>query len=286
MGGSAMERHRPTRETLIRLTPPMRRYAHALLASARADEDADELVRQALLGVWRGGDAAGDERGLRFTLYRRIASLADEFMSCAEDAQDAAEYAAAGRRPRRGRFCAAAHALASLPLDLRAVVALAALERLDYHAIGEVLDMPAERVLARLAVARAQIASEVSGRRRPHLFVVAARPSVGAARQADLHGYADNLLEPARRAEMRLFLATRPELARRAAEWRRQNDALLLAYRPLLRQPPPPWLNFAALELKAAAGKKTAPKSRSFLAGLVALLQFASGRWRAAPRPF
>ncbi len=294
-----MERDRPTRETLTRLTPPMRRYAHALLASLpaapqhgaeararRADQDADELVRQALLGVWRGGGGDGDERGLRLALYRRIASLANEFLSCAEDAQVVGELAAVRRRPRRGRFCAPARAMASLPLDLRAIIALTALERLDYRAIGEVLDMPAERVLARLAVARAKIASEISGRRRPHLFVAAAPAAGGEASQADLHGYADNLLEPTRRAEVRLRLAARPELARRAAEWRRQNDALLLAYRPLLRQPPPPWLNFSALEVRKEAGKNKAGRKRGLLAGLAALLPFSSGRWRAAPRPF
>ncbi|HUO54508.1 MAG TPA: hypothetical protein VMU18_07200, partial [Rhodoblastus sp.] len=177
-------------DAIVSITPQLRRYAHAALGCwppaprrpgetrPRVDQDADDLVHDALLDCWRAGarrqgDAGADD-GLRLALYARVTALARLHV-----ARNAAQSLAASGQDDVAEAPAApmthipwAPELAALPrlaLDLRALLALVTLERLTYAQAGAVLDMAEDQVLARLTVARARFASEIAGVVRTHL---------------------------------------------------------------------------------------------------------------------
>lgn len=164
------------REILAQTAPRLRRYAHALLGSwptetaggvgrLRGDQDADDLVHQALLGFWRAGFGPVETRraglsagvypsptsicpdsGLKLALYRRVTALARQapicqpFADIATDNSRRNENAAAS--PTHGAWAPEARALPRLSLELRALIALVTLERLNYQQTAEALDMP------------------------------------------------------------------------------------------------------------------------------------------------
>jgi DNA-directed RNA polymerase specialized sigma24 family protein len=298
-------------ERFVGATPRLRRYAHALLAawprddggaSPRADQDADDLAQKALLDVRREGSAPGP--ACDAVLFRRATDLARRhFAGKAGEIHvgggQIREEAASGEWPGQvssgqvssgdfssghfasGHFAWApeARALPRLPLDLRAILALVALERLSYAEAGRMLDIPEERALARLAVARARLASEISGVGRPHLVALA--PGGRNEAESDLHRYADDLLDATRGAEIAAFLETSPQAARRVAEWRRQSERLRGAFAPLMALPLPPSLDFAAPQAFSQPRRRTAP-GRGVFRRLGAL--FAAPSQRAAPQ--
>jgi anti-sigma factor RsiW len=71
--------------------------------------------------------------------------------------------------------------------------------------------------------------------------------------EAELQAYADDRLEPERRAAVDAWLAARPEEAERIADYRRLGEAMRAAYDPVLAQPVPqrfirtrrPWKRYA-----------------------------------------
>jgi DNA-directed RNA polymerase specialized sigma24 family protein len=303
-------------ETIVSLTPQLRRYAHALLGSwppaprrpdetaPRVDQDADDLVHEALLGFWRAGlrrfgDPAPADEALRLGLYRRVTALARRHLM-----RRAAETLASGgcedneapRLESRVHFAWApeAHALPLLALDLRAPLALVVLEHLTYAQAGRVLDMPAESALTRLAVARARLATGISGVSRSHLITVprsddcAETPHLdgGPVTEGDLHHFVDEQLGETRRGEVVAFLEADPETARRAAEWRRQSERLRRAFEPLMRETLPLSLDFAAPEERLWSEARRAPSRSGVFGRLAALLALPSTPMRSAPQPF
>ncbi|MCI4679269.1 hypothetical protein K9U39_10815 [Rhodoblastus acidophilus] len=285
-------------ETIASATPHLRRYAHALLAAlplpahsprrdgvppARADQDADDLVHEALLGFWRAGQRGLDAspgKDLRLALFRRVTlrarhHFADKAAEILAGESRVEPLAPAGERAAHFAWAPEASALPRLPLDLRAILALIALERLDYAKAGIVLDMTPERALARLVVARARLAGEMAGAARPHLVAA-------TMIESDLHRFADDLLGAPRRAEIAAFLATRPDAARRVADWRRQSERLRGAFAPLMRQPPPLSLDFAALETGFGTRRHAAPP-RGVFRRLAAFFSEPAGRSARSP---
>ncbi len=266
-------------ERIVGATPRLRRYAHALLAAwprgdgalspradqdaPRADQDADDLAHEALLAVWRAG-GRGAEKDLDAVLFRRTTILARRRFS-ARAAQLLAGDQGRGKdvsSESAGHFAWApeARALPRLPLDLRAILALVVLERLNYADAARALDMPEQRALARLSVARARLASEISGDGRRRLIALA--PNERMVAESDLHRFADDLLDEDRSAEIAAFLETSPKAARRVAEGRRQSERLRRAFAPLRTLPLPPSLDFAAPETGARAGPARGVLSR------------------------
>jgi DNA-directed RNA polymerase specialized sigma24 family protein len=268
--------------------PRLRRYAHALLGSwpaaprdggrPRVDQDADDLVHQALIDFWRAGFRKGGTfqaalrdasilrgAGMRVALLRRVTVLAREhFVRKARDILESGgvrlvENAAVAGGETHFAWAPEARALPQLDLELRAVLALVALERLDYAQSGSVLGMSPDRALARLAVARAQLAGAIAGESRSHLAALADLPPDESGlhkpvTDADLHLFVDDLLDQARRAEVVAALEAHPELLGRAGEWRRQSARLRRAFEPLLSEPLPLSLNFAAPEVPDRTG--------------------------------
>jgi DNA-directed RNA polymerase specialized sigma24 family protein len=286
------------RKILAQSTPRLRRYAHALLGRwpvapdertgrPRPNQDADDLAHQALLGVWRDGcetmEAAAGAR-LWLALCRRVTDLGRAHLAGADECEGV------GRRhaERQTHFAWApeSRALPLMPFDLRALLALVILERLNYQQAGEVLDMPGETALARLAVARARFASLLSGEDRPHLLAVATKadkPPCHSVTEGDLHRHVDDLLDPCRRAEICLFLEARSDAARRTEEWRRHAERLRQAFEPLLREPLPLSLDFSA-QASQLQFRQYVEKRRSLFAGLAPWRAPAAGGPDSAPR--
>ncbi len=277
-------------EAIVGAAPRLRRYAHALLAawprgdgglSPRANQDADDLAKKALLDIWRERSAAGHagEQACDAVLFRRATALARRhFADAAAEILDAAgrDSAKAASGESAGHFAWApeARALPRLPLDLRAILALVVLERLSYAEAGRALGIPQQRALARLVVARARLASEISGASRPHLVALA--PGARNEAESDLHRYADDLLDEDRSAEIAAFLETSPEAARRVAEWRRQSERLRRAFAPLMALPLPPSLDFATPETFALPRRREA-RTRGVFRRLGALFAAPAG---------
>lgn len=63
----------------------------------------------------------------------------------------------------------------------------------------------------------------------------------------DLHAYVDGVLEPERRAEVAVYLADHPEVARRIAAFSDQRDLLRKALAPVADEPLPPQLNLSRI---------------------------------------
>jgi DNA-directed RNA polymerase specialized sigma24 family protein len=272
--GEQQREGRLMRETVASLTPCLRRYAHALLgrwpipesragAGRRADQDADDIAQEALLGFFRAGLLRRDGGGLtaqpscavKLALLRCVTRLTREASLGAATVEEA-EGGGGARRDRRRPpqkhypWAPEARALPRLSFESRALLALAALERLDYEEIGAVLDMSADQALVKLARARAEFASELTGFRQSHL-----RPA-SAVCEADLHGYADDLLTPRRHDEIAALLRRDDEAARRAQEWRRGAERLRGAFAALEAEPLPANLNFD----RPPARRRAAPR--------------------------
>jgi DNA-directed RNA polymerase specialized sigma24 family protein len=305
----------------VDLTPRLRRYAHALLCSwpasprsgeagPRVDQDADDLVHEAMLGFWRAGfrrtGFAGDEGASRndgalpitalpIALYRRVTLLArDHFTRKASAILNSETPVSGDGEPRHFAWAPEARALPQLDLDLRALLALVALERLTYAEAGAVLDLPAERVLARLAVARARLASAISGEARSHLRALpspaaesgAIGPAGRPVTEGDLHRFVDEWLDARRSAEIGAALEAYPDIMRRACEWRRQSERLRRAFEPLLREPLPLSLNFAAPETSLWDRRRSLGPGDRILKRLASLLAAPASRAQPVPRPF
>ncbi len=308
------------RETIVRLTPQLRRYAHALLGSwpaasrtedgrPRPDQEADDLAQEALLGFWRASDGAaptitfGPETSQVLLLYRRVTELARERLVQNNDfdpgAAERASFLGKSPSPIRAAHYAWApesRALPRLPYEFRALLALVALERLTYEQAGEVLDMSREQALSRLAFARVRLAGEISGRSHPHLHALGVQsvpnePAMagGPVTEGDLHKFIDDFLDAGRREEIVTWLETHPETTRRVSEWRRHSERLRLAFEPLMRAPLPLSLNFSRPSPAFLPGSRGQRRSRGFLAGLAAILAGPANKRPASldhKRPF
>jgi len=89
--------------------------------------------------------------------------------------------------------------------------------------------------------------------------------------EADLHGYVDGQLPPARAASVEQFLATHPEERARVLEWQQQNTTLRRLLSPVLSEPVP-----LGLPLKASA---VVWPVRSLAAGVLIAVVSAGAAW-------
>lgn len=72
----------------------------------------------------------------------------------------------------------------------------------------------------------------------------------GTLAETDLHAYADDRLDAARRAEVEAWLANHPADAARVADYRQQNDMMQALFNPILNEPIP-------LQMYAQARRRT-----------------------------
>lgn len=87
--------------------------------------------------------------------------------------------------------------------------------------------------------------------------------------EADLHAYADGLLDEAARRRVEAHLAEHPETARMVADWQAQNDGLRNAFAGYATTRPS--------DLQLVAGVKTARPPRCLAMAAAAVLVFALG---------
>lgn len=89
--------------------------------------------------------------------------------------------------------------------------------------------------------------------------------------EADLHGYVDHQLTPARRAEVEQYLSTRSDECQRVNDWQQQNEMLRRLLDPVLEEPLP-----LRLPLRPAA---TVVAWRGLAAGVAIAVVSASSAW-------
>lgn len=106
--------------------------------------------------------------------------------------------------------------------------------------------------------------------------------------EADLHGYVDEQLTPARRAEVERYLIDRPDEQQRVRQWRQQNEVMRNLLNPVLDEPLPvriplrprdfvfPWRGLAAGIAIAAISASSAWMVRGTVDGEEARLALAS----------
>ena len=102
----------------------------------------------------------------------------------------------------------------------------------------------------------------------------------------DLHGYVDRVLAPERRAEVEVYLAEHPEVARRVAGYAAQRDALRQALGPVAEEPVPPQLALARM----IEARRPRAGIRPWQAAAAAVLLLAIGGaggwvWRGMAEP-
>ena len=161
------------RRQLGQFTPRLRRFA---LTLTRSQVDADDLVQSTLeralmyLQQWEPGTR------LDSWLYRIAQNLwidqrrRARLCSSAESTDDMLLTGEDGREINERQLMVrdAIRALASLPDEQQAVVALVSIEGLSYAEAANVLDVPIGTVMSRLARARRAIAAQVLGLPRDH----------------------------------------------------------------------------------------------------------------------
>ena len=173
-----------TRDPILDLLAPLRRYAFAL---TRDRAEADDLVQDALL---RGHEqrrqlAPGKAPGpwLRAILRNRFldrrrhdmaeARREAEFARLAPQAQDAPQEDALRLSQLRAAFL-------ELPDDQREALALIAVEGLSYAEAGRLLQVPPGTVMSRVSRARARLrAFEEGAAPRPALRIIGGRDADG-----------------------------------------------------------------------------------------------------------
>jgi RNA polymerase sigma-70 factor, ECF subfamily len=167
--GGAEPEYKDLRSQLGQFTPRLRRFA---LALTRSQADADDLVQSTFeralmcLEQW--------QRGTRLDswLYRIAQNLwidqrrAARLRGTTESADAAMQLIGEDGRElneRRLMIREAMYALASLPEDQQAVLALVSIEGLRYSEAAKVLGIPIGTVMSRLARGRRAIAARVLG---------------------------------------------------------------------------------------------------------------------------
>lgn len=164
----------PERDDLERLTPALRRCAHALCAGPDAIAAGDELTRETLRRA-AGAEAPADRRAEAWLIGLLVEA------SRAARRRPGPGVAPARPEPRsRGYAERVVEALAALPPEAREALALVAIARLDYAEAAQALGATQPQLMARLTVARDQFAAIFGGRgdapgaarRAPHLRVV------------------------------------------------------------------------------------------------------------------
>ena len=148
---------------LIELLPRARRFAWAL---TRSRQDAEDVVQTAIERALRAADSWEPGTRLDSWLFRIMQNVwRDELRAHrrrAEPLEAAAHVAGADGRETTMRYLEtleAGAALAELPDEQRAIVALVVIEGMSYQQAADVLDIPVGTVMSRLARARARLAA-------------------------------------------------------------------------------------------------------------------------------
>ena len=149
-------------EDIARLTPMLRRYAHALLSGdAGLPEVADDLVHDTLMAALKADRAAA---GSRVWLYQTLIRLARQRVHVSataltgeQKAMTACEARPAGAFGRFQRPDPLGQALESLPTEAREVLLLVVLEHFTHVEAAEVLGIDVGQVIAHLSQAREQL---------------------------------------------------------------------------------------------------------------------------------
>lgn len=162
-------------DDLERLTPALRRCAHALCAGAEAAAAGDEITRETLR---RARAAGGPPAGLRAEAW--LIGLLVEASRAARRRPGPGVALPNPEPGPTGEVDRVRQALAALPTEAREALALISIARLGYSEAARALGASEPQLMARLTVARDQFALLLEGRREappparraPHLRLV------------------------------------------------------------------------------------------------------------------
>lgn len=149
---------------MIGILPRLKRFARALSGCAH---EAEDLVQTAVERALRHEHEWQDTDGLDRWMFRVVENLwRDELRSSRRRRYggevDETFVGSDGRSSETRLELAGVHAaMARLPVDQRAVLALVCLDGMSYRAAAEALDIPIGTVMSRLARARASLATEL-----------------------------------------------------------------------------------------------------------------------------
>ena len=152
------------RDDLAALIPRLRRFAHALAGSR---EEGDELVQTACVKALDRAEQFTPGTRLDSWMFRilhtgfldetrrRTRRATDTDADAVDRASDGGR--AAGNAEHRLHLARVREAMAALPEDQRAVLALVAIEGYSYRETAETLGVPIGTVMSRLARGRARL---------------------------------------------------------------------------------------------------------------------------------
>jgi RNA polymerase sigma-70 factor (ECF subfamily) len=156
------------RKQMTTLLPRLRRFAVSLTGNMA---DADDLVQDTVERALRNLHRWQPDTRLDSWMYRIAQNLWIDTVRArrvrqttgAEPPEDAAVFDGARAAEARLTFAETCRALAGLPEEQRAVVALVVVEGLAYREVAEILGIPIGTVTSRLARAREALAARVFG---------------------------------------------------------------------------------------------------------------------------
>jgi RNA polymerase sigma-70 factor (ECF subfamily) len=157
------------RTDLVRIVPKLRRFACSLTGSLA---DADDLVQAACERALRNQESFQPGTRMESWMYRIIQNLwLDEHrrrtvrgVAVDPEAANLTDDGHGARTPEDRLMLARVRAaMAELPEEHRAVLALVAVEGLSYRETAEVLDVPIGTVMSRLSRAREALLRETGG---------------------------------------------------------------------------------------------------------------------------
>lgn len=153
------------RRELVELLPRLRRFASVL---TRSHADAEDLVQAAVERALRHADSWQEGTRLDSWLYRIMQNLwRDELRAHRRRStplESAADIVGVDGRDVTTRHIQseeARAALAALPEEQRATIALVVLDGMSYQQASEILEIPVGTVMSRLARARAKLAASL-----------------------------------------------------------------------------------------------------------------------------
>ena len=153
------------RQKIVEILPGLRRFAYAL-AGARAD--ADDLAQATVVRLLeRGAPEDADLRRWAFRVCRNLwiddrRARSVRLQSAASGALDG-ESSTDGERLAIGRvsLAEAGSAMAALPAEQRAALALVAVEGMTYVEAAEALDVPVGTIMSRISRARVALSEKL-----------------------------------------------------------------------------------------------------------------------------
>lgn len=173
-----------------------------------------------------------------------------------------------------------AEAMNELDEQDRELLVLIALENLSYEQIGEIIRIPTQQVMNRLANARLSLRQALATH-NPGLSERASRADTPHGREIEIHGYLDGELDGHHMADVDALVEYDEDAADRLLHYGIQGDLIRRLYAPLINRPIPHRM-LAALAIAAKParrGFRFGARRALIAGGVLALLVGSAAAW-------